>query len=333
MKIYPENAVIMAPLAGYTNLPYRRSCKRHGCFYAFTEMVDIGSLVYSSRNINIRKFLDRDQDEEWLGVQIIGYKLNEIEKAVEIINKYDFNVLDFNIGCPTPKVVKKRKGASLSKNPEHVAKIIELMVKKSRFPVTAKIRIQDITNPESTIYLAKKIEEAGAHALTIHGRLLSAIYSGPCYANIISAVRENVKIQVIANGGVIDKDSYHKLKDASGCSEIMLARGAMGNPWIFEEIRNNKSIVPSAKELANEIELHIVETISYYGENIGCKLCRKLILDYLKGRGFSGEFKSKVVKLSTLEEIKNFIKELRKCPIQRYKKWLEKRALQFEFSI
>ena len=323
MKIYPTNAVIMAPLAGYTDLPYRRSCKRHGCIYAFTEMVDTGSLVYSSRNT--RRFLDRGQDEEWLGIQIVGCKLNEIEKAIEIINEHDFDVLDLNVGCPTLKVVKKGKGAGLAKHPEHVAKIIELMVKKSMIPVTAKLRIQDTIDPEKTLVLAKKIEEAGAQALTVHGRLLSAIYSGPCYPNIISAIRESVKIQVIANGGVTDKDSYHKLKNDSGCSEIMIARGAMGNPWIFEEIKNNESVIPSTEELANEVELHIVETISYYGENFGCKLCRKLILDYLGGRGFSGEFKSGVVKLSTLEEFKNFIKELREDPTKRYKKWLERK--------
>lgn len=322
MKIYSNNALIMAPLAGYTDLPYRRSCRRHGCFYSFTEMVDTGSLVYSTRNT--RKFLDRGRDEEWLGVQIVGSKLNEIEKAVEIINEHEFDVLDLNIGCPTPKVVKKEKGAGLSKYPEHVAKIIELMVKKSHFPVTAKMRIQHTTDPEDTVYLAKKIEEAGAQALTVHGRLLSAIYSGPCYADIISAVRKNVKIQVIANGGVMDKDSYHKLKTDSGCSQIMIARGAMGNPWIFEEIKNDKSIIPSTEELADEIEMHITETISYYGENFGCKLCRKLILDYLGGRGFSGEFKLRVVKLSTLEDFKEFMKELRKGPTERYKKWLEK---------
>jgi tRNA-dihydrouridine synthase B len=322
MRIYPDNAVIMAPLAGYTDLPYRQSCRRHGCFYAFTEMVDTGSLVYSTKNT--RKFLDRGQNEEWLGIQIVGCKLNEIEKSVEIINEHDFNVLDLNIGCPTPKVVKKGKGASLSKDPEHVAKIIELMVKKSRVPVTAKIRIQDTIDPEKTVFLAKKIEESGAQALTVHGRLLSAIYSGPCYADIISAVRESVKIQVIANGGVMGNDSYHKLKDDSGCSEIMIARGAMGNPWIFEEIKNDESVIPSTEGLANEMELHIVETISYYGENFGCKLCRKLILDYLGGRGFSGEFKSGVVKLSTLEEFKNFMRELRKGPTERYKKWLER---------
>lgn len=322
MKVYPDNTVIMAPLAGYTDLPYRRSCRRHGCFYAFTEMVDTGSLVYSSKNT--RRFLDRGSDEDWLGIQIVGSKLNEIEKAVEIINEHDFNVLDLNIGCPTPKVAKKGKGAGLAKEPEHVAKIIEMMAKKSRMPITAKIRIQDITDPEKTIYLAKKIEDAGAQALTIHGRILSAIYSGPCYTNIISAVKESVKIQVIANGGVTDKDSYHKLKENSACSEIMIARGAMGNPWIFEEIKNDKRVIPSTEEFANEVEFHIIETISYYGENFGCKLCRKLILDYLKGRGFSGELKAGVVKLSTLEEFKNFMKELRKGPTERYKKWLEK---------
>ena len=322
MNIYPKDSLIMAPLAGYTDLPYRRSLRRHGCYYAFTEMVDTGSLIYASRVT--RNFLDRNENEEWLGVQIVGAKIDEIEKAIDIINQREFSVLDLNLGCPTPKVVRKGKGAGLGQNPEHAAKIVELMVKKSRFPVTAKIRIQDTEDPTPTIYLAKKLESAGAQAITVHGRLLKAIYSGPCYAEIISAVRESVDIQVIANGGVMDYDSYLKLKEDTGCSEIMIARGAMGNPWIFQGIINESDVYPTTEELSDEIEKHVFETIDYYGEEMAMKLSRKFILDYLGGRGYTGKLKCKVSTVSSLNEFKLFMEEVRKGPTERYKTWAKK---------
>jgi len=322
MNIYPKNSVIMAPLAGYTDLPYRRSLRRHGCYYAFTEMVDTGSLIYSKKVT--RNFMDRGDDEKWLGVQIVGAKIDEIEKAIDIINQREFSVLDLNMGCPTPKVVRKGKGARLGQNPELAAEIIELMVKKSRFPVTVKIRIQDIENPEPTVRLAKKIEEAGAKALTIHGRLLRAIYSGPCYADIIAAVRESVDIQIIANGGVMDRESYLKLKEDSGCSEIMIARGAMGNPWIFEEVAGNRTKPPTTEELSNEMERHVLETVEYYGEILAMKLSRKFILDYLGGRGYPGKLRCNVSTISTVDEFKYFMEEVRKGPTQRYKDWAKK---------
>jgi tRNA-dihydrouridine synthase B len=318
MNIYPDNAVIMAPLAGYTDLPYRHSLRKHECFYAFTEMVDTGSLVYARGRT--RNFLDRADDEKWLGTQIVGNKIDEIEKAVEIINELNFDVLDLNIGCPTPKVARKGKGAGLAKEPDHAAKIIDRMVKISKFPVTAKIRIQDVIDPEPTVTLVKKLESAGAQAITVHGRLEKAIYSGPCYGDIIKNVKEAANIQVIANGGVMNYESYCDLKNSSGCDEIMVARGAMGNPWIFEEIKAGiKRFIP-ADELCNAMESHIFEVADYYDEIMAMKLSRKIILDYLQGRGYPRELKCDVVKIKTLEDFRQFMKIIKKGPSLRFLK-------------
>jgi tRNA-dihydrouridine synthase B len=322
MSIYPENAVIMAPLAGYTDLPYRHSLRRHECFYAFTEMVDTGSLIYARGRT--RNFLDRADDEEWLGTQLVGNKIDEIEKAVEIVNEFNFNVLDLNIGCPTPKVARKGKGAGLAKDPDHAAKIIDMMVKKSKFPITAKIRIQDINDPRPTIFLAKKLELAGAQAITIHGRLEKAIYSGPCYADIIKAVKGAVNVQIIANGGVTNYEKYCDLKKKSECNEIMVARGAMGNPWIFEEIKTGVKRIISTDDLCNEMESHIFELANYYDEIIAMKLSRKIILDYLQGRGYPRELKCDVVEIKTLDEFKQFMKIVKKGPSERYLKSINK---------
>lgn len=323
MQIYPDDAVILAPLAGYTDVPYRLSARRHGCLYAFTEMVDISSLVHSPKRSV--KFLRRDESEKWLGIQLVGRKIDEMYKSVEIVNEYNFDVLDLNMGCPTPKVAKKGKGAGLAKEIELACKIIDTMVKISKIPVTAKIRIQDKTCPESTIYLAKQLESAGIQALTIHGRLYEAIYSGPCYAQIISAVRENLKIQVIANGGVFNKESYDALGRDSGCGAVMVARGAMGNPWIFEEVKGLRDGFVETDEFVSEIHKHISDIVLYHGEKFGIRIARKIILDYLKGRGYGGEMKSKASKISTIDEFELYLNEVRKGPsedfVKQYTLW------------
>jgi len=316
MNIYPENAIILAPLAGYTDMPYRRSCRRHGCYFAFTEMVDVGALIYSTRQL--KNPLERGSDESWLGVQLVGCKPDEIIKAVEIINRYDFSVLDLNLGCPTPKVAKKGKGAGLARESDMAAFIAELMVKKSRFPVTAKIRIQDTNNPELTVSLAKKLENVGIRALTVHGRILDAIYSGPCHADIISAVRKELKIQVVANGGVVDLISYEKLKRESECGPVMVARGAMGNPWLFEYLNGSRNSEPSTEELCKEMETHFFELVDYYGEKATMKLSRKIILDYLEGRGYNSHLKCQVVKINSVDDFRRFMEDVHKGPVKRY---------------
>ncbi|MCF7791906.1 MAG: tRNA-dihydrouridine synthase family protein [Victivallales bacterium] len=316
MTIYPENTVIMAPLSGYTDVPYRHSLRRHGCNYAFTEMIDTGSLVYAKGRT--RNFLDRAEDEEWLGVQIVGNRIDEIKKAVEIINTRDFSVLDLNIGCPTPKVAKKGKGAGLARDIDYAAKIIEAMVKKSHFPVTAKIRIQDINDPSPTVDFIKKLENAGLQAVTVHGRLMKSIYSGPCYTDIIKAVKENVRMPVVANGGVMNYQDYKDIMNRSGCSRIMIARGAMGNPWIFEELTTGIKRYISTEELCDEMQKHISEIAEYYEEITAMKLSRKIILDYLQGRGFPRKLKCEVSQIRTLDDFKRFMLKVKEGPSRRF---------------
>lgn len=324
MKIYPSNSIILAPLAGYTDVPYRRSCRRHNCYYAFTEMTDVGSLIYNKKTKRI--FLDRDKNEEWLGVQIVGSKLEECKKAVDIINAYNFSVLDLNLGCPSQKVIKSGKGDALAGKPDLSAQMIEMMVKRSKFPVSAKIRIQDKEDPSKTIHLAKKIEEAGASAITIHGRIREDKYSGPCHTNIIKAVKENINIQVVANGGIMDKESYDGIRAESGCDTVMIARGAKGNPWIFETLSGKRNSPPDSYELYKEIKTHILETIEYYGETIGIKVSRKLFLDYLKGRGYPSTLREKVSRMKNTKEFKDLLEEVKKGPTEGYIMSLNKKG-------
>ena len=321
LNIYPENSIILAPLSGYTDLPYRRSARRFGCKYCFTEMIDAGSLAYG--NEKTTRFMERGEDEEWLGVQLVGCDHDRIKKAVEILNRHNFDILDFNLGCPVPKVAKKGAGAALGEKIDEAVKCFEIIEKLSRHPVSAKIRILDEQNPEPTLQLVKSLTEAGAQAIAIHGRVKNKFYAGPVYFDIISAAREAVDIQIIANGGVTSISTYNEIREKTGCDTVMLARGAMGNPWLFRELTDKNFIPPTPEELCSELEQHVMEMIDYYGEPLALRIGRKIILDYLKSRGFPGKFKAQVSFLQTSEDFAEFMKFVREGPSDRYRQWLK----------
>ena len=324
MSIYPENSVVLAPLSGFTDLPYRRSARRHGCTYAFTEMVDAGSLVY--RNVKTVKMLERGDDEEWLGLQLVGADEKLLEEAVRIVNDRNFDVIDFNLGCPAPKVARKGEGAVLAENAGKALSAFESIVRTSQIPVTAKIRILDENDPAPTVELARKLYECGAQAVTVHGRIRKRFYSGPVFYEIIQAVKDALPCPVLANGSVFDVHSFCEIRKKTGCDSVMVARGAMGNPWIFSEInsflRNSQWEPPTPAEFADEVFRHISEMADFYGLEMGLKVARKVILDYMRGRGFPRVLKTEVIHIASIEDLKQFTKQLAEGPTDRYVHWL-----------
>jgi tRNA-dihydrouridine synthase B len=323
MSLYPESAIILAPLAGYTDLPYRASARRHGCQFCFTEMIDAGSLAFG--NWHNANYLKRGEDETWLGVQLVGSNPEWLIKSVEIINNHHFDVLDFNLGCPVPKVTKKGAGAALGKNIPEAERLFSMIAAKSRLPVSAKIRILSVDDPAPTVELVRRLENAGAVAVTIHGRVSEAFYSGSVHCGIIAAVKNNAKIQIIANGGVMGTNGYELLRRDSGCQAVMVARGAMGNPWIFRELSQlNQYRPPDINELCTEIELHVNETMAMYGETTGLVLSRKNVLDYLRGRGFPGTLRAAASYLATTSQFQEFIARTKAEHTDKYREWLAK---------
>jgi nifR3 family TIM-barrel protein len=286
-------------------------------------MVDAGSIAMGNGKTD--KMLVREDDEPWLGVQLVGADHAHLAKAAEMLNDRHFDVLDFNLGCPAPKVVKKGEGAKLAENPEAAIRAFEILPRKSRFPVTAKIRILSETDPAPTIRLATLLRDAGAKAITIHGRVRRNFYSGPVFSDIIAAAREALPgIRVIANGGVVDADTCRELRESSGCDSVMLARGAMGNPWIFDEIAGGAEwSPPTYAEFADEIFSHVRDMAEFHGLELGLKIARKIILDYMRGRGFARILKTKVIEIATIDDLRRFTDELRKGPTGRYKVWLD----------
>ena len=306
--IYPENALILAPLSGFTDIAYRRSARRGGCRYAFTEMIDAASIAYASERT--KPMLYRGEEEDFLGVQLVGADPALIEKAVLYLNELEFSVLDFNLGCPVPKVAGKGAGAALGCAYDHAMRCFEVISRLSRFPVTAKMRILDEDDPAPSVKLASGLASLGAKAITVHGRTRRSFYTGEVHFDIISAIREALPpVEVIANGGVHTVADCAVIREKSGCSRVMLAQGAMGNPWLFREIGEG-ALPPTLEEWREMVITHVSEMVGLYGEYSGMRQARKIVHDYLKGRGFGGAPKSRASLLSTLDEMKELIQSV-----------------------
>lgn len=305
-RLYPDGALLLAPLSGYTDLPFRRSVRRHGCRFAFTEMIDAAALVYA--RARTEKMLTRGGDESWLGVQLVSGNAAHLKQAVAILNAYEFDVVDFNLGCPVPKVVRKGAGAALGQEAERALELFSIIADGSRFPVTAKLRILDRLDPEPTLCLARGLAERGARAITVHGRLRAEFYSGePAYA-VIDHIARELPVPVIGNGGVFGRSSYAAMRgNCPAASGAMIARGAMGNPWLFSELADPGFQPPTVAELIEEVALHVEDIFDFYGEAKGGSLARKIVLDYFRGRGFNGEWRGRAGTLSTRSEYREYL--------------------------
>ena len=305
--IYPAGATVMAPLSGYTDLPYRRSLRRCGCRYAFTEMIDAASLAYARERAGL--MLRRGEEETFLGVQLVGGDPEFLRIAIDALNEYDFDVLDFNLGCPMPKVAKKDAGAELGRHIDRALARFALFRERSRHPLSAKIRILSETDPAPTVELVRGLAGLGARTVTIHGRIKDAIYSGPMYFAMIRAAGEAApEVQILGNGGIMNRRDAETMRRETGCAGIMLARGAMGNPWLFREITEGDAYrPPTITELRTEIERQVTEMAAWYGEESALCLARKIVHDYLRGRGFPGPYRDRASHLRTLDGLRRLL--------------------------
>jgi len=315
--VYPAGAVLMAPLSGYTDAPFRLLCRRYGCRFAFTPLIAARSLIH--RNPKATPLLYRSPAEPWLGVQLEAGDPDVLSRAVLLLADRDFQVLDLNLGCPVAKVTRKGAGAALLLKPDLACRCIEALA-AGPFPVTAKVRILDEQDPTPTIRLAKALRNAGIRALTIHGRTPARFYSGPVAAHVIRAVRENVDLPVIANGGIRTRHDACELRNRTGCRRIMVARGAIGNPWIFREILSEAlPPPPTHDEVCDAVEEHVRGMVRLYGESVGMRNARKIILSYLTGRGYRRTRRREVTSVSTLQGFLELLHAIRcEGPSPRY---------------
>jgi tRNA-dihydrouridine synthase B len=292
---------ILAPLAGYTDLPFRRVCRRHGCRVAYTPLIDACALVYGNRHN--REILARGDDEGWLGVQLLGCDVAMMGRAAGLLRALPFDAIDINMGCPVAKVMRKGAGAALPLTPDQALRCVEAVRRESPGrPLSVKLRILSEETPEPTVAFARRLEEAGVSRIAIHGRVARRIYSGPVAAETIRVVGESLRIPLVANGGIFCRADGLKLAEASGCRTLMIARGAIGNPWIFAELRSPDALPPTHGEVCATLREHIEGMVALYGEGAAMREGRKTILAYLCGRGYRRSLRARVSGVCTLAD-------------------------------
>ena len=299
-----ENNLILAPMAGVTNLPFRKICKKYGPGMVCTEMASSKAMFHNDQKT--KRLLNTEGEERPISFQIFGSDEETMGYAANYISEFA-DIVDINMGCPAPKVVKNGDGSRLLQDLDKAKLIIEAVVKKSKVPVTLKIRKGWDKENVVAKEIAKIAEEAGVSAITVHGRTRTEFYSGNADWDIIKEVKQSVKIPVIGNGDVVDEESAYRMFEQTGVDGIMIGRGAFGNPWIFRNIKHflqtgEKLPPPSNEEKLEVIKEHIDLAVEEKGD-IAIKELRKHIAWYTKNLKNSSEFRNSINVIETKEEL------------------------------
>ena len=308
-----ENRYILGPMAGVTDLPFRLLCREQGAGLLCMEMISAKAIYYNNRNTE--SLLEIHPDEQPVSLQLFGSDPQIMSEMAKRIEERPFAILDVNMGCPVPKVVKNGEGAALMKEPKLVYEIVSALVKAIKKPVTVKIRKGFDDEHVNAVQIAKIIEEAGASAVAVHGRTREQYYSGKADWEIIRQVKEAVSIPVIGNGDVTSPQKAEELVRQTGCDGIMIARGAEGNPWIFSEMiaYEETGVVPPRpdKDAVREMMLrHARLQLQYKGEYCGIREMRKHVAWYTKGLKGAARLREKVNEVESLEELENLLTSL-----------------------
>ena len=305
-----ENPYILAPMAGVTDLPFRLLCKEQGAGLLCMEMISAKALQY--KNKNTKALLSIHQEEYPVSLQLFGSDPEIISRIAHEIEELPFQILDINMGCPVPKVVKNGEGSALMKQPKLVYEIVSQTVKAIKKPVTVKIRKGFDDDHVNAVEIAKIIEEAGGAAVAVHGRTREQYYSGKADWDIIRQVKEAVSIPVIGNGDVTSGEKALELRRQTGCDGVMIGRGAQGNPWIFSELLEYEKtgVLPKRPDISviRETMLrHARLQIEYKGEYLGIREMRKHVAWYTKGLKGSAKLRDEINKVESYEELEELL--------------------------
>lgn len=305
-----ENPYILAPMAGVTDLPFRLLCKEQGAGLLCMEMISAKALQY--KNKNTKALLSIDEREYPVSLQLFGSDPEIISRMAHEIEELPFQILDINMGCPVPKVVRNGEGSALMKDPRLVYEIVSQTVKAIEKPVTVKIRKGFDDEHVNAVEIAKVIEEAGASAIAVHARTREQYYSGHADWDIIRQVKEAVSIPVIGNGDVTNPKSAEKMRKETGCDAVMIGRGAQGNPWIFSELLEyDKTGVmpprPGAEEIRDTMLRHARMQIEYKGEFLGIREMRKHVAWYTKGLKGAAKLRDEINRVESYAELEELL--------------------------
>ena len=307
-----ENPYILAPMAGVTDLPFRLLCREQGAGLLCMEMVSAKAIQYNNKNT--KALLEIHPDEMPVSLQLFGSDPEVISEIAKRIEERPFSILDINMGCPVPKIVRNGEGSALMKQPKLVHEIVSKTVKAIKKPVTVKIRKGFDDSCINAVEIAKIIEDAGASAVAVHGRTREQYYSGKADWDIIRQVKEAVSIPVIGNGDVVSGESAIAMQKETGCDGVMIGRGAQGNPWIFSELlaydrTGEMPKRPTMEEIKQMICRHARLQVKYKGEYLGIREMRKHVSWYTSGLPNSARLRGEINAVESFVELENLLEE------------------------
>ena len=316
MKIGPvqlENPVIAAPMAGITDKAYRLLAKEAGCGLVCTEMVSDQALLYG--NPKTCSLLDSSGEKGPVSVQIFGSNSEYMARAAEIVESRGTVLIDLNMGCPTPKIVKNGEGSALMRDPEKAAGIVSSVVSRVKVPVTVKMRKGWSEDNVNAVELARLVTGAGAAALTVHGRTRSQFYAGKADWGIIAAVKRAVRVPVIGNGDIWAPPDAMAMIEQTGCDGVMIGRAALGNPWIFTRtvhyLKTGELLPgPTSEERIATALRHLDLLVRFKGEKVAVWEMRKHAAWYTRGLRNSARLRESINKAQSKEEIKDILLEI-----------------------
>ena len=306
------NNLILAPMAGVTDLPFRLLCKEQGAGLLCMEMVSAKAILY--KNKNTKELLTIDPRENPVSLQLFGSDPDIVARIAHQIEDRPFDILDINMGCPVPKIVNNGEGSALMKNPKLAGEIIKKTVNAVQKPVTVKIRKGFDDDHVNAVEMAKIAEDAGAAAIAVHGRTREQYYAGKADWDIIRQVKEAVSIPVIGNGDLLTPEDVTAMKEQTGCDGFMIARGAQGNPWIFRQILHYFETgehleKPSFAEVTQMILRHARMLMDFKGDYIGIREIRKHAAWYTAGYPHSSQLRVKINEVESYEELEELLTE------------------------